>query len=96
MANHKQGQVNCAASDQSKQAITCITKLANLAIRCLLPVSVAPVFCTASLTALMKLKKSSALYSCGRGLSTFIPKMHSRKKTELESAELISFKQPGV
>ena len=35
--------VNCAASNQSKQAITSITKLVNLASRSQLPVSVAPV-----------------------------------------------------
>ena len=48
--------VYCAASDQSKQAITSITKLEKLASRSQLPVSVAPVSCSASLTALKKLK----------------------------------------
>ena len=48
--------VNCAASDQSKQAITSITRQVNLASRGQITVSVPPVFCSASLTALKKLK----------------------------------------
>ena len=48
--------VNCAASDQSKQAVARITKPMNLASRGQLTVSVASVFCSASLTALKKFK----------------------------------------
>ena len=54
--------VNCAASDQSKQAITSITKLVNLVSRGQHPVSVAPVFCSSSLTALKKLKGEKVVF----------------------------------
>ena len=80
-AEHLLHAVNCAASDQSKQAITSITKLVNLASRGQLPVSVAPVFCSASLTALKKTKRRCTSDSCGRGLATSGCKMHSQTNT---------------
>ena len=57
--------VNCAASDQSKQAITSITELRNLASRGQLPVSMAPVFCSASLDALKQLEGGVGLIAVG-------------------------------
>ena len=66
--------VNCAASDQSKQANTSITKLVNLASRVQLPVSVEPVFCRASLTALKKLKGGVRPIAVGEVLRRLVAK----------------------
>ena len=87
--------VNCAASDQSKQAITSITKLVNLASRGQLPVSVAPVFCSASLTVLKKLKGGVRPIAVGEVLRRLVAKCIA-KQTQTESAELFSSKQLGV
>ena len=87
--------VNCAASDQPKQAITNITKLVNLASRGQLPVSVAPVFCSASLTALKKLKGGVRPTVMGELLQLLVAKCIA-KQTHTESAELFSSKQLGV
>ena len=77
--------VNCAAFDQSKQAITSKTKLVNLASRGQLPVSVAPVFCSAHLTALKKLK--GGVRPVGEVLRRLFAKCIA-KQTQTESAEL--------
>ena len=79
--------VNCAVSDQSKQAITSITKLVNLASRGQLPVSVAPVFCSSSLTALKKLKCGVRSIAVGEVLRRLVAKCIA-KQTQTESAEL--------
>ena len=87
--------VNCAASDQSKQAITSITKLVNLASRGQLPVSVAPVFCSASLTVLKELKGGVCPIAVGEVLRRWVAKCIA-KQTQTEPAELFSSKQLGV
>ena len=46
--------INCSNFDQSKQARNSLTKIVNLASRGQLPSFVAPVFCSATLTALKK------------------------------------------
>ena len=86
--------VNCAASDQSKQAVTSITKLVTLASIGQHPVSVAPVFCSAS-TALKKLKGGVRPIAVGEVLQRLVAKCIA-KQTQLESAELFSSKQLGV
>ena len=55
--------VHCAASDQSKQAITSITTLVNLASRGQLHVSVAPVICSACLTTVKKLHSTVIFFT---------------------------------
>ena len=92
---HPLHPVNCAASDQSKQAITSITKLVNLASRGQLPVSVATVFCSASLTALKKLKGGVRPIAVSEVLRRLVAKCIA-KQTQIESAELISSKKLGV
>ena len=87
--------VNCAASDQSKQAITSITKLVNLASRGQLLVPVAAVFCSASLTSLKKLKCGVRPIAVGEVLRRLVAKCIA-KQTQTESAELFSSKQLGV
>ena len=87
--------VNCAASDQPKQAITGITKLVNFASRGQLPVSVAPLFCSASLTALKKLKGGVRPIAGGKVLRRWVAKCIA-KQTQTESAKLFSSKQLGV
>ena len=54
---HLLHEVNCGAPDQSKRAITSLTKFVNLASRGQLPELVAPILCSATLTALKKLKR---------------------------------------
>ena len=60
-SEHLLHAVNCIVPNQSKQANTCITKLANLSSRGQLSVSVAPDFCNASLIAWKKLKEVCVL-----------------------------------
>ena len=86
---------NCAASDQSKQAITRMTKFVNLASRGQLAVSVAPVFCRASLTALKKLKGGVRPIAVSEVLRRLVAKCIA-KQSQTESAELFSSKQLGV
>ena len=87
--------VNCAASVPSKQAITSITKLVNLAIVGQLAVSVAPVFCSVSVIALKNLKGGASPIALGKVLCHLIAKCIG-KQTQSESAELFSSKQLGV
>ena len=84
--------VNCAASDQSKQAITSITELVKLASRGHFPVSMAPVFCTASLVALKQLKGGVGLIAVGEVLRRLVAKCIA-KQTQKKSAELFLSKQ---
>ena len=92
---HPLHPVNCAASDQSKQAITSITKLVNLASRFQLPVSVAIVFCSAALTALKKLKGGVRSIAVSEVLLHLVAKCIATQ-TQIESAELFSSKKLGV
>ena len=87
--------VNCAASDQSKQAITSITKLVNVATRGQLPVSVESVFCSASLTALKKLKGGVRFIAVGEVLRRLVANC-TAKQTQTESADFFSSKQLGL
>ena len=87
--------VNCAASDQSNQAITSITKLVSLASRGQLLLSLAAVFCSSSLTALKKIKCGVRPIAVGEVLRRLVAKCIA-KQTQTESAELFSSKQLGV
>ena len=86
--------VDFAASDQSKQAITSITKLVNLASRGQLPLSVAPIFCSASLTALKKLKGGVRPIAVGKVLQRLVAKCIT-KQSQTPLAELASSKELG-
>ena len=87
--------INCAASEQSTQTITSITTLVNLASRSQLLVPVAPVFCSAFLTALSKLKCGVRPIASGEVLLRLIAKCIV-KQTQTESAKLFSYKQLGL
>ena len=82
----------CAASDQSKQAITSITKLVILASRGQLHVSVAPVFCSASLSILKKLKVDVHPITVGEDLRRLVAKRIA-KQTQTELTDLLVAKQ---
>ena len=67
----------------------------NLASRDQLPVSVAPVFCSASLTALKKLKGGVRPIAVGEVLWRLVAKCIA-KQTQTEPAELFSSEQLAV
>ena len=62
--------LKCGAPDQSKRAITSLTKFVNLANRGQLPEFVAPILCSATLTALKKLKDGVRPIAVGGSHST--------------------------
>ena len=64
--------VNCGAPDQSKRAITSLKKFVNLASRGQLPKFVAHILCSATITALKKLKGGSVLSLLGKSFGVLL------------------------
>ena len=87
--------VNCGGPDQSKRAITSITKFVNLASRGQLPEFVAPILCSATLTALKKLKGGVRPIAVGVVIRRLIAKCIAREANS-EAADLFNTKQLGV
>ena len=87
--------LNCAAPDQSKRAITSLTKFAHLASRGKLRDFVAPILCSATLTALKKLKGGVHPIAVGQVVRHFIAKCIAREANS-EAADLFNTKQLGV
>ena len=87
--------VNCGAPDQSKRAITSLTKFFNLASRGQLPEFVAPILCSATLTALKKLKGGVRPIAVGEVIRRLFAKCIAREANS-EAADLFNTKQLGV
>ena len=87
--------VNSGAPDQSKRAITSLTKFVNLASRGQLPEFVAPILCSATLTALKKLKGGVRPIAVGEVIRRLIAKCIAREANS-EAADLFNTKQLGV
>ena len=94
-SKHLLHAVNCGAPDQSKRAITSLTKFVNLASRGQLPEFVAPILCSATITALKKLKGGVCPIAVGEVIRRLIAKRIARE-ANLEAADLINTKQLGV
>ena len=87
--------VNCTTTDQTKKAITGKTKLVHFASRGQLHVTMAPVFCIASLIFLKKLKEAIRPIAVGEVLRGLIAKGIA-KQTQSELRKLFLSKQHGV
>ena len=87
--------VNCGAPDPSKRAITSLTKFVNLTSRGQLPEFVAPILCSAILTALKKLKNGVYPIAVGEVILRLIAKCITREANS-EAADLFNTKPLGV
>ena len=94
-SEHLPHAVNCAAPHQSKRAITSLTKFVNLAKRGQLPEFVAPILCSATLTALKKLKTGARPIAVGEVTRRLIAKCTAREANS-EPDELFNTKQLRV
>ena len=72
-----------------------LTKVVNLASRCQLPELVAPILCSATLTALKKLKGGVRPTAVGEFIQRLIAKCIAREANS-ETADLFNTKQLGV
>ena len=84
--------INCFISDQSKQATNSLTKLINLASRGQLPSFVAPVFCSATLTALKRKENWHCTYCWVEVIWRFVAKFIAKEA----AVELFGARQLGV
>ena len=87
--------VNCGAPDQSKRAITSLTKFVNLASKGQLPKFVTPILCSATLTALKKLKGGVRPIAVGEVIRRLIANCLARGANS-EAADLLNTKLLGV
>ena len=85
--------VNCGAPDQPKRAVTSLTKFVNLTSRGQLHEFVAPMLCSATLTA--KLKGGVCPIAVGEVIRRLIAKCIAREANS-EAADLFNTKQLGV
>ena len=87
--------VYCGTLDQSKRAITSLTKINKLASRGQLPENVAPILCSATVTALKKLRGGVRPIAVGQVIRRLIAKRIVREANS-EAVELFNTKQLGV
>ena len=87
--------VNCGDPDQSKRAITSLTKFVNLASRGQLPEFIAPIICIATLTALKNLKDGVRPIAVGEVIRRLIAKCIAREANS-EAADLFNRKQSNT
>ena len=87
--------VNCGAPNQSKRAITSVTKFVNLASRGQLSEFFAPILCIATLTALKKLKIGVHHIAVGEVIRRLIVECIAREANS-KAAVLFNTKQLGV
>ena len=87
--------INCSISDQSKRAMSSLTKLVNLSNNGELPSFLAPAFCSATLTALIKKKIVIRPIAEGEVIRRLVARCIA-KEAAIEAVELFGAKQLGV
>ena len=85
----------CSIRDQSKRPMNSLTKLVNLASRGGLPSFVAPVLCSAPLTALNKKKTGIRTIGVGEVIQSLVAKCIA-KEAAIEAVGLFGAKQLGI
>ena len=95
LPEHLLHAINCSISGQSKRAMNSLTKSVNLAKRVQLPSFVAPVFCSATFTALNKNKTGIRPIAVGEVIRRLVAKFIA-KEAAIEAVELFGAKQFGV